>query len=126
MLKKRPFKPKFYYQGKRCSKGEYHICKLLEFNGIPFIQEKTFDSCRSYKNNLLRFDFFLIEHNILIEFQGHHHYAPINKYKRALKTHKQTVIHDKIKRDFAVKNNIKLIEIHHKDINNLEKLIVLN
>ncbi len=123
---RRPYKRRYYYGGKRCSKGEFHIAKLLEFNGVPFIQEKTFESCRSPKNNLLRFDFYLTDHNILIEFQGHHHYKPVNRFKRALIVHKKTVVHDTIKRDFAVKQNIKLIEIHHKDINKLESLIILS
>ncbi len=126
LKRKRPYKKRYYYGGKRCSKGEFHIAKLLEFNGIPFIQEKTFESCRSPKNNLLRFDFYLTDHNILIEFQGQHHYKPVNKYKRALRVYKQTIIHDAIKRDFAVKNKVKLIEIHHKDINKLESLIILS
>ena len=38
------------YSGKRCSKGEYKIAKLLKKNNYRFIREKTFDSCKSPKN----------------------------------------------------------------------------
>ncbi len=125
MRRKRPYKKKYYYNGKRCSKGEYRIAKILEYNYIPFIQEKTFDSCRSPKNNLLRFDFFLPDHNILIEFQGQHHYKPVNKYAKAKRVHNQTVIHDNLKKEFVKNNNFKLISIHYKHIDNLEDYIIL-
>ena len=118
-------KRRYYYNRKRCSKGEYHIAKLLEFNQITFHQEQTFDLCRSPKNYLLRFDFYLPNYKTLIEFQGHHHYHPINKYRKAKYVHQQTVIHDQIKRDFAIQNGFKLIEIHHKYLKNIKDLIIL-
>ena len=114
---------RYSYKGKRCSKGELKIAKILEELSIEFEREKTFEDCVSEKNNKLRFDFFLPKYNILIEFQGHHHFHPINRYRRARIVHEKTVKHDKIKRQFAQDNKYILYEIHHKEYDNLEETI---
>ena len=104
--------------------GEYYIQQFLEYNNINYTREKTFSDCINSKNNKLRFDFFLKDYNILIEFQGCHHYAPVNKYQRAKTVHKKTVYHDIIKRQYCQNNNICLIEIHYKDINNIFDILI--
>ena len=79
-------KRRYYFKGKRCSKGEFKICKFLQRLDIEFEREKTFSECRSLKGNLLRFDFFIPEYNLLIEFNGLHHYKPVNncyKYRQS-------------------------------------------
>ena len=124
-IKRKRKKRRYYYNGKRCSKGERKIAIFLENNSYKFEQEKTFESCRSPKNNLLRFDFFLPELNTLIEFQGHHHFKPVNKYRKAKIVHEKTKIHDKIKKDFVIKNKITLIEIHHKEYDSIEEYLNL-
>jgi len=63
----------------------------------------------------LRFDFYLPDYNTLIEFQGIHHYKPINKYRKAKIVHEKTIKHDEIKRSFCNENNIRLLEINYKD-----------
>lgn len=78
--------------------------------------EKIFDGCRSPKNRPLRFDFYLPDHSVCIEFQGQHHYKPVNKYRKAAISHENTVKHDKIKRDYVFVNGIFLIEIPHWNI----------
>lgn len=104
-------KKRYYHNGKRVSKGEKEIINFLVEHKIYFESEKTFIDCLSPKFNKLRFDFYIPNKNILIEYDGEHHYRPVNKYKRAAKTHRQTVIHDKIKNKFAEDNNIQLIRI---------------
>lgn len=104
------------------SYGEYYIQKFLDYNNIQYIKEKTFKDCLSLKNNRLRFDFYLPNQNILIEFQGPHHYKPVNKGRRAKRVHKTTVLHDKIKRNFCKKNDIKLLEI--KQIKNIYETLL--
>lgn len=123
MKRKRVYKRRYYYNGKRCSKGEKRIAVILEENNIIFEQEKSFNSCRSPKNRLLRFDFYLPAYNILIEYQGNHHYAPINKYRKAKLVHEKTVIHDKIKKEFIKKHNIIFLEIHYKEYNQIQNII---
>jgi len=126
--RRKVYKRKSYHRGKRCSKGEKRIAVLLERNNFEFEMEKTFDGCRSPKNRPLRFDFYLPESNVCIEFHGQHHYKPVNKYRKAALSHQSTVIHDKIKRDWLFKNGIFLIEIPHWNIEIFEDplLIYLN
>lgn len=110
-------------QKRRISKGERAVIKTLKLHKIIFESEKTFTDCRSPKNRCLRFDFYLPNYNLLIEYQGHHHYKPINKYKRAKTIHEKTKVHDGIKRQYANKNNINLLTIHYRDLENVEQII---
>jgi len=101
--------------------GEYYIKKFLDENNVKYIKEKSFPDCKNIKP--LRFDFYLPNHNILIEFQGMHHYKPVNKYNRAKRVHKKTLIHDQIKRNYCCENNITLIEIHYQEIDNINNIL---
>ena len=114
-------KRRYYHKGKQCSKGEKKIAMFLEYNCIKFEMEKSFDTCRSLKNKLLRFDFYLPEYNVCIEFQGHHHYNPVNKHNTARIVHRKTVKHDVIKRNWTFNNGIYLIEIPHWNIDIFEE-----
>lgn len=108
---------------KRISKGEHEVIRILEKKNIQYEKEKTFQSCLSPKGYKLRFDFYLPEFNILIEYNGHHHYQPINKYRKAKITHEKTVINDRIKDDFAKEHNIKLIKIPYWDFDQTEMYV---
>lgn len=109
---------------RRSSKGEQAVAKFLTQHNITYIQEKSFDTCRSPKNRVLRFDFFLPDLNLLIEYQGHHHYAPINKYRRAKRVHEMTKLHDQIKRQFVIDNDFKFLEIHFKDFEKVDEILL--
>ena len=112
---------------KKCSNkeslGEIKIKQFLQKNNILFESEKWFDNCRDI--NPLPFDFYLPDYNILIEYDGEQHY-----YDRSYKTGKfrdtleYTQIHDKIKTNYCIKNNIKLIRVPYWDYNNID--IILN
>ena len=117
-------KRRYYFEGKRVSKGERKIASILQKHKIQFETEKSFKECINGKGNRLRFDFFLNDHNILIEFQGHHHYHPVNKGWRAKKVHDQTVVHDGIKKDFCLTNGIGLLEIKHTEFDDMENIIL--
>jgi len=99
--------------------GERYIEDYLLATNIEYEREKTFDGCLSRKRRNLRFDFFLPTYNLLIEFQGQHHYKPVNNKRRAYYTHKTTVKHDEIKKIFAAENNIELMEISYVDRENI-------
>ena len=116
-------KKRLYYKGKRVSKGENEIISfLIEYN-IIFEKEKSFDNCLSLKGNKLRFDFWLPIFNTLVEFDGLHHFKPVNKHYRAQKTHDLTVVNDEIKNSFCQENNINLIRISYKDIKYISLLL---
>jgi len=114
---------RIYYKGRRVSKGEKEVIDILNEYKIKFEQEKTFDKCRSNKNRKLRFDFFLPDYNLLIEYDGEHHFAPVNKYRRAKITHRSTVKHDVIKNKFVKEQNINFLRIPHWEFNSILDLI---
>lgn len=112
-----------YYNGKRISKGELEIAKFLEIHNIKFNREQSFVGCVSKKKHLLRFDFYLIDYDLCIEFQGEHHYSPVNKYRKAYRTHKQTTVHDQIKKEYMTKYSTNILEIPYWDINNISVIL---
>jgi len=57
------------------SKGEKYVASCLRKLKIAFEREKKFPDCKH--KTYLRFDFYLPDHNILIEYDGEHHYKPI-------------------------------------------------
>jgi len=116
-------KKRIYYKGRRISKGEKKIAQFLDSHGIEYVREKTFKDCVNFCGNCLRYDFYLEQFNLLIEYQGHHHEKPINKYRRAKIVHEKTVTHDVIKRNFAQTYNINLIEIDYKDYSDIDNIL---
>lgn len=116
-------KKKRKYKGKRVSKGEKKISQLLDSKNIHYIREKTFEECVSTRNVKLRFDFYLPDYGMLIEYQGQHHYFPVNEYKRAQRAHQKTKVHDRIKKDFISKSDLELVEISYQQYGELEEII---
>jgi hypothetical protein len=104
------------------SSGEIRIRNYLLKNKIKHIEQKSFKNC-VYKKKLF-FDFFLTNNNILIEYNGEQHYSQnrfFHKNKNStLEIQKKK---DQIKRDFATKNNIILIEIPYWEKNNIELIL---
>ena len=113
-----------YYKGQKISKGEKRIAQFFDLYNVEYVREKIFKECINSRGNYLRFDFYLEQFNLLLEFQGHHHYGPINKYKRAKIIHNKTVIHDSIKELFAQDNKINLIKICYKDFDRIEEILI--
>lgn len=102
----------------KSSKGEKQIRLFLENKKITFIPQHTFEECKNEK--YLPFDFYLPEYNTCIEFDGLQHFKPI-EYFGGEKKLKITKLHDQIKTNYCLKNNIKLIRIRYNE-NILEKL----
>lgn len=114
------------------SQGENKICEILDKYNIKYEQEKRFSKCKHKKK--LRFDFYLLDCNILLEYQGIQHYP--EKYKKSNFNnlskfgyrHNKTDIRniqkrDQIKRDFCKKENIRLLEIPYWDFDNIEDIL---
>ena len=102
----------------RCkeSKGEREIRNLLIDKDIDFNQEQTFDDC---KNILpLRFDFYLPDHNVCIEYQGRQHYEPVDFFG-GISGFENRQYRDKIKEGYCIDNNIQLLKIRYdEDVSN--------
>lgn len=105
---------------KPISKGSDIIIEYLKEKNISYEREKKFSNCK-YKRNLL-FDFYIPEYNILIEYNGEQHYKPNNLFGgyEALKKQK---IRDDIKIKYCTENNLKLIIIDYKSINNINNIL---
>lgn len=98
------------------SVGEERIRKYLESNTINFIQEKRFDDCRD--NRTLPFDFYLPEYNLIIEFDGRHHFE-----EKGRGNHEVTAKHDEIKNQYCKNKNISLLRIPYWEGDNIEAII---
>lgn len=82
---------------KRSSK-ERLISEFLDKHNIKYIPEKTFDDCKNIHK--LRFDFYLIDFNYVIEYQGKQHYEPVSLFGGD-KEYEQRVFNDSIKRKYC-------------------------
>lgn len=101
----------YHISGSTCpycssSKGEKHIENILISKNIKFEKQKTFEGCL-YKKKL-RFDFYLTDYNICIEFDGIQHFESCWYFggKKAFELQK---IKDGIKNEYCQENNIKLV-----------------
>lgn len=90
------------------SKGELRVKERLELLGISFIQQKTFPDL-IYKSNL-RFDFYLPDHNTVIEFHGRQHFEEIDYFGGA-QSLEDTQLRDLIKKKYCEDNSIRYIEL---------------
>jgi len=90
----------------RCkeSKGETKIRVFLDKHGINHIQEYKI------KPHRYRYDFFLPSYNILIEYQGHQHFKPVERFGGE-EYFKLTVKRDQLKQKLADKNNYPLLKL---------------
>lgn len=101
---------------------EKSIGNLLEEWNIKYETQKRFDDCKDKRT--LPFDFYLVDFNILLEYQGQQHYTPVkfgtqNK-EEAISKYKYTIKHDKIKKKYCNDHNISLIEIPYWEYDDLE------
>ncbi len=113
--------PTHHLTGQGCpvcksSKGEKKVNDILNKMNISFIHHHVFKDFTNYE-----YDFFIPEKNICIEYDGIQHFQPVN-YFGGKKAFEEQQIRDKIKNDYCLKNNIKLIRISYIE-KNIEKIL---
>ena len=95
------------------SSGERVIRQWLELKRIQYAYQKRFPDCKDV--NVLPFDFYILDYNTCIEFDGPQHFEPIDfagKGKEwAQQQFEKTQYHDKIKNKYCEDNNIRLLRI---------------
>lgn len=103
------------------SKGEIRISNLFIDLNIPFSFQKSFSDCKNPQTNfILRFDFYLNDINVLIEYDGKQHFEPV-KFFGGQKGLEDNQYRDAIKTQYCLDSNIRLIRIaYYEDI--LERL----
>lgn len=104
------------------SLAEEMIKEWLISNTIPFYFQHHFNSCVSPTGRKMPFDFFLPNHNLVIEYDGEHHYKPSPLFHPGDKFHKQQ-IRDDIKTSFLKAHKIELLRIPYTEFNNLTQIL---
>ena len=116
-----------FFHGQRCgeckeSKGEREIRKILNTHNINFIPQKEFsDLVGTSEWKPLSYDFYLPEHNLLIEYQGNYHDGTAKQQTEEDYLRQQE--HDRRKKEYAKLHNIKLLEIWYWDFDNIETIL---
>ena len=101
--------------------GEQLIKNKLDELKIKYEQQKTFEGLK-YKISL-RCDFYLLDFNTVIEFNGMQHYSENSFLHKNLDFFKETQIKDLIKKQYCLEHNINFIEIPYYNINLIDKII---
>lgn len=99
------------------SRGEQEILSFLEQNQITYIPQKTFSPLNKSK---YRFDFYIPEYNLAIEYQGEQHYRDNGFFKDDLKTIQKR---DSIKKQYCLDNGIELLEIKYTELKHIQKIL---
>ena len=112
-----PITPSKHLLGQGCklcntSKGESTIKQLLNDNNIKYVYQKTFVNCKNVR--LLKFDFYLPDYNLCVEFDGKQHYES-NEYFGGEDGLREQRSRDDIKTEYCKNNNIKLLRIKYDD-----------
>lgn len=106
--------------------GEYVVAVYLNNNNIKYLRQFTFSDCRF--QNPLRFDFYLPDHNTVIEYQGEQHYYPVKfnaewNDQELQRQFQYTQTRDDIKRNYCKEQGINMVEIPYWDKNNIGKYL---
>jgi len=114
-----------------CSKGELKIARFLENNNIKYIYQHWFKDCRSdiSKRQVLKFDYYVPNRNLLIEFDGEQHFrygCKLGKYVTTELDLKRTKLRDNIKNEYATAKGIKLVRIKYTQICVIDKILETN
>ncbi len=108
------------FQRKGCSlcvkysNAEIYIKRKLIESGLKFTHNKTFDDCvNDTTKRKLKFDFFIEDFKLIIEYDGIHHFKNIDYWK----THSAEKVQrrDEIKNSYCKLNNINIIRIKYDE-----------
>ena len=101
-------------------KGEKAVEDYLIENNIKYKRQYKFDNCKNkYK---LRFDFYLPDYNIAIEYDGKQHFEDVY-FGGKESTLDYVKSNDKIKTEYCKNNNIKLIRIPYTELKNINTIL---
>ena len=104
------------------SKGEEKIAQVLKKTNIRFKTQKKFQNCKNINFNIpYRFDFYLLDYNICLEYDGEQHFKYTNRGWDTEEQFKKTQKRDNIKNQYCKEHNIKLIRIPYWDYDRLNK-----
>lgn len=113
----------------KVSYPEKFLFNLLEQLNLKFevqLGKDFFTWCKKYK-----YDFYLIDYNIIIEIHGLQHYQDVSGWNQNTKTLEEEQENDRIKKELALKNGIKehnyiIIDARYSDLNYIKNSILNN
>lgn len=106
---------------KSVSSNEVKLQNILLTWGYKFETQKRFKDCKD--KYTLPFDIYLIDFNILIEYDGEQHYKIIDRdisNEKKIKNLEAIQRHDMIKNEYCKNRNIPLIRIPYWERDDLE------
>lgn len=109
-------------QGKFCkkcksSKGETKIRRILSNMNINHIEQYKINP------NNYRYDFYITDYNLIIEYQGQQHYSFVKFFHKTLKRFQEQLERDSFKKAIALRHHYDYLEINHKEFKNLEHIL---
>ena len=102
------------------------ISEFLNGLNIDYVTQKRFDDCKNKKGtDTLTFDFYIPFYNMVIEYDGEHHFKPIKGWGGEEKFI-TTQQNDCIKNDYCKLNNITLLRLPYTYTEDDIKYEILN
>lgn len=99
------------------SVAETKIGDFLKRRNIKYIPEMRFPDCRDKKP--LPFDFYLVDENLIIEYDGKHHFLPI----RGERHFEMIQRHDRMKDEYCEEKGIAILRIPYWETKNMLDII---
>lgn len=114
-----------HLEGRGCpicstSLGETRIINFFINNSIVYRYQKKFKKCKNKR--LLPFDFYVLDYNLLIEYDGEQHYNS-SEYFGGEEKLKSTQKNDEIKNEYCKNNGISLLRIPYWEFKNIETIL---
>lgn len=118
----------FTTQHSRCpicnmSKGEYRILTYLDSMNVEYLHQKGFFELRGVNNGQLSYDFYIPCINTLVEYQGEQHEKQTEFFHKTYEDFEIQKLHDKLKYDYAINNDYKILEIWYYEYDKIEKIL---
>jgi len=96
---------------------------INKINNKYYIPQKEFDDLVGLGNGNLSYDFYLLQYNLLIEYQGLQHEKYVKGFHKSKKDFEKQVEHDHRKREYAKINNINLLEIWYYNFDRIDEIL---
>jgi len=106
------------------TQGEFKVKTFLDKYHILYNFQHTFPDCKNIY--VLKFDFYLPEYQIAIEYDGKQHYEPFNYFdteEENIKAFKDGQYRDRLKDEYCKNNSIHMIRIPYWDFNHIEQIL---
>lgn len=99
------------------SKSEDYISQIFTKEKISYIREKTFSDLHYGK---LRYDFYLPDLNILVEYDSEIHFKEVPKFHKKYNDFSHAQQNDRIKNSYALAHNIPLYRIPYWNLKQIK------